>query len=58
MHVPEPAPRRERKLPWVAMALGSAVGLALFLWLWGVAVDIQRENAPKVQPRTWTPPPP
>ena len=51
--VPTPAPRKTRALPWIAVAIASALGLVLFGVLWQVAIDLQAEHLPQPQPHTW-----
>jgi hypothetical protein len=54
--VKPPAPRKTAALPWIAIAVGSALGLALFVVLWQVAVEVQKNNTPQAPPQTWESP--
>ena len=52
-HVPAPAPRKVRTLPWVLLAAGSAVGLVVFVLLWQVAVELQAKELPPPRGGAW-----
>lgn len=51
--IPTPEPRKVRKLPIVFVVVGTLFGLAFFLFLWNIAVNLQQENAPKSRQGTF-----